>query len=56
MNLQIIPLPFLCEFIDSGLDMGFSTILSPTLVIDGLRGPGNCDCRVGVFGPDQVIS
>jgi len=35
MNLQIIPLPFLCEFIDSSLGMGYGTILSPILLLMG---------------------
>ena len=55
MNFQIIPLLFLCELIDSGLGMNFGAILSPTLVIDGLRSPGNRDCRVGVLARTKLF-
>lgn len=35
MNILVIPLAFLCEFIDSGCGMGYGTILSPILLLMG---------------------
>jgi len=37
MNLLIIPLAFLCEFVDSSLGMGYGTILSPILLLMGFE-------------------
>lgn len=37
MSLLIIFLAFLCEFIDSGLGMGYGTILSPVLLLLGFE-------------------
>jgi uncharacterized membrane protein YfcA len=37
MNLLIIPLAFLCEFIDSSFGMGYGTILSPLMLLMGFE-------------------
>jgi uncharacterized membrane protein YfcA len=37
MNILVIPLAFLCEFIDSGCGMGYGTILSPILLLMGFE-------------------
>ncbi len=37
MNPLIIPLAFVCEFVDSSLGMGYGTILSPVLLLMGFE-------------------
>ncbi len=37
MNPLVIPLAFLCELVDSGLGMGYGTILSPILLLMGFE-------------------
>ncbi len=37
MTILVIPLAFLCEFVDSSLGMGFGTILSPVLLFMGFE-------------------
>ena len=37
MNILVIALAFLCEFIDSGCGMGYGTILSPILLLMGFE-------------------
>lgn len=37
MNLLIVLLAFLCEFVDSSLGMGYGTILSPVLLLMGFE-------------------
>jgi uncharacterized membrane protein YfcA len=37
MNVLVIPLAFLCEFVDSSLGMGYGTILAPVLLLMGFE-------------------
>jgi hypothetical protein len=37
MNILVIPLAFLCEFVDSSLGMGYGTILAPVLLLLGFE-------------------
>lgn len=37
MSILVIPLAFLCEFVDSSLGMGYGTILAPVLLLLGFE-------------------
>jgi len=37
MNVLVIPLAFVCEFVDSSLGMGYGTILAPVLLLMGFE-------------------
>jgi hypothetical protein len=37
MTVFVVPLAFLCEFVDSSMGMGFGTILSPVLLLMGFE-------------------